>query len=89
MRVIRLLLANLLGVVIMKIKEFFKDCVHCRFVWIYVYHIDESGERKFKTRIICDFKDLDYFIIDYGNREIVEWTFENSEGDTEITFYLK
>lgn len=73
----------------MKIKEFFKNCVYCRYVWIYDYHIDESGERKFKTRIICSFKDLYDFIIDYGNREIVEWSVENSEGDIEITFYLK
>lgn len=73
----------------MTIKEFFDNCTYCRFVWICVCHIDESGERKFKTRIICSFKDLNDFIIDYGDEEIVEWAVESSEGDTEITFFLK
>jgi hypothetical protein len=73
----------------MKIKEFFSDCAYCNHIWIFVCRIDESGERYFKSREIYNPKDLNDFIIDYGNREIVKWSVENSKDDTDITFYLK
>lgn len=73
----------------MTIKEFFKNCVHCRFVWIYICCKDESGGCQFDAKAICNFKDLDDFIDDYGDEEFKEWTFENSEDNAIIAFYLK
>lgn len=85
----RLLLADLLGVVIMNIKEFFVNCTYCRHVWIYICCKDESGGCQFDAKAICNFKDLDDFIDDYGDEEIASWSVENAEKYTEITFYFK
>lgn len=34
-------------------------------------------------------EDFDKFIKDYGDEEFEGWSFENSEDDATITFYLK
>lgn len=34
-------------------------------------------------------EDFDKFINDYGDEEFDDWSFENSEDDAIITFYLK
>lgn len=73
----------------MTIKEFFKNCAYCNHVWIFVYQIDESGGCQFDAKAICNFKDLDNFIDDYGDKEFDSWSSENAENETEITFYLK
>ena len=73
----------------MKIKEFLKDCVHCDHVWLFVCSIDELGKRQFDAKAICNFKDLDDFIDDYGDEEFKDWTIRECVGNAEITFYLK
>lgn len=85
----RLLLANLLGVVIMKIREFFKNCIYCHHVWIFVCRRNESGERRFIGREILNLKDFNGFINDYGDKELKEWSVENKEDDTDFTFYIE
>lgn len=70
----------------MKIKEFFKNCSYCNHVWIFVCQIDDSGKHLFDDQEIYDFNDLNKFIDDYGDEEIVCWSVENAETYTEITF---
>ena len=85
MRVIRFLL----GVIVMTIKQFFENCTYCRHVWIYICCKDESGGCQFDAKAICNFKDLDDFIDDYGDEEFKDWTIVKGKHSTNITFYLK
>ena len=85
MRVIRFLL----GVIVMTIKQFFENCTYCRHVWIYICCKDESGGYQFDAKAICNFKDLDDFIDDYGDEEFKEWTVEYRDECTQFHFFLK
>lgn len=74
----------------MKIKEFFKDCSYCNHVHINLWSVDEFDKYHHIDKCeIYGLKDIHDFVDVYENEEILGWQVENSEGDTEITFYFK
>lgn len=70
----------------MEIKEFFENYKHYYNILVSIYRKDNSLESE---RDIYTYKEFNNFIKDYGDEEFKEWSFENSEDDAIITFYLK
>lgn len=70
----------------MEIKEFFENYKHYYNILVSIYRKDNSLESE---RDIYTYKEFNNFIKDYGDEEFKEWSFENSEDDVIITFYLK
>ena len=74
----------------MTIKEFFENCAYCHHVYVYVDYEDETGEyQTIDSREIYTKEELENFINVHGDKRIKEWSMENNEDDTLITFYLK
>mgnify|MGYP006974353391 CR=1 FL=1 len=85
----------------MTIKEFFKNCTYCYHVYFEIVRSDDSQKEvrvingqemevhNVENREIYTREDFNNFIKDYGDEDFKEWSVENSEYDTEITFYLK
>ena len=70
----------------MKIKEFFENYKHYYNILVSIYRKDNRLESE---RDIYTYKEFNNFIKDYGEEEFKDWSFENSEDDAIITFYLK
>ena len=85
----------------MKIRNFLKNCKECYHVYFEIIRSDDSQKEvrvingqemevhNVENREIYTREDFNNFIKDYGDEEFKEWTFENSEDDAIITFYLK
>lgn len=85
----------------MKIRNFLKNCKECYHVYFEIIRPDDSQKEvrvingkeievhKVENREIYTREDFNNFIKDYGDEEFKDWTFENSEDDAIITFYLK
>lgn len=74
----------------MKIKDFLKNCRYCHHVWFDIERTYSPVKvRKDEMREIYTREDFNKFINDYGDEEFDDWSFENSEDDAIITFYLK
>lgn len=85
----------------MKIRNFLKNCKECYHVYFEIVRSDDSQKEvrvingkeivihQIENREIYTREDFNNFIKDYGDEEFKEWSFENSEDDAIITFYLK
>lgn len=85
----------------MKIRNFLKNCRECYHVYFEIVRSDDSQKEvkvingkeivihQIENREIYTREDFNNFIKDYGDEEFKDWSFENSEDDAIITFYLK
>lgn len=85
----------------MKIRNFLKNCKECYHVYFEIVRSDDSQKEvrviggkeivihQIENREIYTREDFNNFIKDYGDEEFKDWSFENSEDDAIITFYLK